>query len=197
VHDPALVGRLDDLGDALEERHELRKQHRPVIGQPALQREALHELHRDPQKPVVLLGAKRVDMRGVGVIEPRRQLRLAQEALDLDVVAAQPVVQHLDDGFTAKRWLLAAIHHAEPAFVESFAKHELSKFSPGKIVSVCHSRKTLAPAIRRLLVCATQSSIEHQSTNPTEASDRGSCAHIESHRVGDSAESRDVIESTS
>jgi hypothetical protein len=74
------------------------------------------------------------------MIEPRRQLRLAQKPLELDIVAAQPAMQHLDHGLTAKRGLFAAIHRAEAAFVESLAKHEFSHSSPGQIVLACHPR---------------------------------------------------------
>jgi hypothetical protein len=40
-----------DVGDALEERHELLERHRPVTGQPLGERDALDELHRDPEQP--------------------------------------------------------------------------------------------------------------------------------------------------
>jgi len=63
-------------GPEIEERHELIERHPPVGREPARERHALHELHRQPEQPIVL-GAERVDVRGIGVIEPRRELRLA------------------------------------------------------------------------------------------------------------------------
>jgi len=75
---------------------------------------------------------------GIGVIEPRCELGLAQEALHVGVASAQLPVEDLDDCFTAQRWLFAAIHRAEPAFVEQLAKDEPSNFSPAKIVFACH-----------------------------------------------------------
>jgi len=51
---------------ALEERHELAERHRAVRGQPLGERYPLHPLHRDPEQPVVLLDAERVDVGGVG-----------------------------------------------------------------------------------------------------------------------------------
>ena len=95
-------------------------------------------IHGDPQESVLLLGTERVDVRGIGVIEPRRQLRLAQEALELGVVAAQPAVQHLDDGLAPEDWLVAAIHLAEPAFVEWLAKNVVSNLSPEQGVGIRH-----------------------------------------------------------
>jgi len=100
----------------------------------------MNRLHRNPQQAIILLGAKRVDVRGVGMIEQRGQLRLAQEALDLNVVAAQQVVQHLDDGFPPERFLSAAIDPAEPALVEGLEEDEISDLSPDKLVVLCHRR---------------------------------------------------------
>jgi hypothetical protein len=144
---------LHDRGDALEERHELRKRHRAVRGQPLGEGDPLHALHGDPQQAIVLLDAERVDVGGVGVVEPRRELGLAQEALHDDVAPAQLGVQDLDDRFSSKQWLLAAIHGSETAFADPLAKHELSNLSPGKVVFVWHPRGNVTPAIRRWLVC--------------------------------------------
>jgi hypothetical protein len=89
VHDPALVGRLDDLRDAFEERHELLERQGTSIAQPATEGGALHHLHRDPEQAIVGLDPEGVYVRGVGMIEPRRELRLALEALQDLIVAAE------------------------------------------------------------------------------------------------------------
>ena len=86
MHDAARVRRLDDLGDALEKRNELREGHRPLRLQPLAERDALDELHRDPAH-AVLFDAERVDVRGVRVIEPRGQPRLAHEPLRRSILA--------------------------------------------------------------------------------------------------------------
>ena len=59
--------------------------------------------------------------------KPRRQLRLAHEALQYDIIAAQPLVQHLDHRLAAEQRLLTAIHRAEAALVDPFAEHELAQ----------------------------------------------------------------------
>jgi hypothetical protein len=55
VHDAAIVRGVHDLGDALEEHHELPERHRAVPGQPLGKRDSLHALHGDPQQLVPLL----------------------------------------------------------------------------------------------------------------------------------------------
>ena len=59
-----------DLGDPLEERHKLLKRHRTVRSQPLGERDTMNTLHGNPPKLVVLLDAERVDVGGVGMVEP-------------------------------------------------------------------------------------------------------------------------------
>jgi len=48
--------------------------------------------------------------------------------------------------------LLAAVHRAETAFVESLEKYVLANGSPEKVDVACHPRAAnVTPAIRRLL----------------------------------------------
>ena len=70
VHDAMLVRGLHDLGDPLEERHKLLKRHRTVRSQPLGERDTMNTLHGNPPKLVVLLEAERVDVGGVGMVEP-------------------------------------------------------------------------------------------------------------------------------
>ena len=133
VDDAVLVHAVHDLGEALEERHHLVDRQRALVRDPPVERRAAHELHRDPHDAVGL-GAERVDVRGVRMVEPRRQPRLAQEALDRDVARAQPAVQDLDDGLAAEQRLLGAIDRAEPAFADALAQDELSQRPARKLV---------------------------------------------------------------
>ena len=84
MHDPLLVGGVHDLADPLEQRHEPLQRDRPLGLEQLGQRRAAHELHGDPQE-AVLLGAERVGMRGVGMIESRGEAGFTQEALDSGV----------------------------------------------------------------------------------------------------------------
>src|SRR5262249_9645080 len=138
MDDPAVVGGLDDLGDALEERHELLEREGPTLAQPAIERGALHHLHRDPEQAVVMLDAERIDVGRVGMIEPRRELRFAHEALQHNIVAAEALVKHLDDGFATEQRLLAPVHRAESALVDSLTKYELADHPSAEIFAFPH-----------------------------------------------------------
>ncbi len=139
VDDPALVGGVDDIGDALEERHELRERHRPVRLQPVVEGDALHQLHRDPEQTVVFI-AERIDVRRVGVIELRCELRFAPEAIERSVAALPPLMQHLDDRAAPERWLLAAVHHRTAALADLLAEDEIPQLAPCELCHrpVCH-----------------------------------------------------------
>jgi hypothetical protein len=72
-------------------------------------------------------------MCGIGVVEPRREPGLAQKALHGDVAPAQPLVQDLDDRFSSKLWLLAAIDLAVSTFANRLAKNEPADGAPGQV----------------------------------------------------------------
>jgi hypothetical protein len=86
----------------------------------------MNALHGDPQQPVALLGAKRVDMRGVGVVEQARELGLAHEALHGGVASAEPAVQDLDHRLSPKPWLVGAVHGPVPALADRLAQDVLT-----------------------------------------------------------------------
>jgi hypothetical protein len=138
VDDAALVRGLHDLGHALEERHELVERQRAALAQPVIERDALHHLHRDPEQAIGVLDAERVHVGGVRVVQPRRELGLAHEALQHDVVPAQPLVQHLDDGLATQERLLTAIDRTKTTGVDSFAKNEFSDGTAAKVLAVTH-----------------------------------------------------------
>jgi hypothetical protein len=88
----------------------------------------MHQLHRDPEHPIVVLDAERVDVRDLRVVEPRRKLGLAHEALQHHFVAAQPLMQDLDHRLAPEQRLLAAVHGAKVALVDdALAEHELAE----------------------------------------------------------------------
>lgn len=78
MYDVVLVRGVDDLGDVLEERDELIERHRAARGEPRLEGVAVDELHRDPEQAIGFVGAERVDVRGVGVIEHRSELNASR-----------------------------------------------------------------------------------------------------------------------
>jgi hypothetical protein len=71
-----LVRGVHDLADPIEEGDQPLERQPALRVEQAVQRGAAHELHRDPEHAVGLV-AELVDVRGVGVIEPRRELGLA------------------------------------------------------------------------------------------------------------------------
>src|SRR5262249_31539001 len=81
---------------------------------------------------------ERVDVRGIGMIEPRCQLRFSQESLHDHVVAAQPLMQDLDDGFAPQKRLLAAVHRAEPARADLLTKDELADRPSRELLAIRH-----------------------------------------------------------
>ena len=82
MDDAEVVRAVDDLAQPPEQRAEDRRRDRAAAVDELVERRAAHVLHRDPQLAVGL-GAERVDVRRVRVVEPRRELGLAQEPLDL------------------------------------------------------------------------------------------------------------------
>jgi len=135
VHDAGLMRSLHDRSDALEERHELSQRHRAMCRHPLSERDPVNTFHGYPEQSVVLLDAKRVDVCGIGMVEPRREPGLAQKASHDHAASTQLTVQDLDDRFSSKQRLLAGIHGSETARSDSPAKDELSKSSPGQIVA--------------------------------------------------------------
>ena len=91
-----------------------------------IERLAADVLHRDPQDAVGL-GAERIDVRRVRVVEPRRELGLAQEALDPVRDARDLAAQHLDDHGAIERRLLGEEHLARAALAEPLDDRELAE----------------------------------------------------------------------
>src|ERR1041385_4046825 len=147
MNDPALVRDMHDLGETLEERYELLERHAAVLGEPAAQRDALDELHRDPHQAVIL-DAECVDVRCVGVIDLTREQRFSREALRLHVAANGSLVQDLHHSSTAKCLLRRAVDGAEASAVESLAQREPAEHATGEIIDVRHPAGTLTSGSR-------------------------------------------------
>ncbi|HEX3765159.1 MAG TPA: hypothetical protein VHW23_40965 [Kofleriaceae bacterium] len=123
VDDAALVRGVHRVRHALEERDELVEWHRPVLLEPRGQRDALNQLHRDPEQVGVLVHAKRVDVSGERVVEARCELRLAQKPLIRHVIV---LPQHLDDNVTLEQRLLGPIDGAVPALPDLLEQNKLA-----------------------------------------------------------------------
>jgi hypothetical protein len=85
----------------------------------------------------------------IGMIEARGELGLAHEALKDDVVATESLVEHLDDGLATEEWLLAAVHCAESALVDSLAKDKLADHATAEVFAFPHPVPTLSPRAER------------------------------------------------
>jgi Cdc6-like AAA superfamily ATPase len=72
-------------------------------------------------------------MSGERMIEPRRELRFAQEALLSSIVALSARMQHLDDSIAPERGLFAAIYNRVATVADLLAQNELAQRAPGEI----------------------------------------------------------------
>ena len=86
----------------------------------------MHQLHRDPEQAIVFV-TECVDVRRVGMIELRCELRLAPKAIERSVAALPALVQHLDDRAAPELWLLAAVHHRAAALTDRLAEDEIAQ----------------------------------------------------------------------
>jgi len=103
MDDAAIVRRMNHLGEALEERHELVERHRPVCGQPLLERDAVDQLGREPLQAGFTVEPDVVDVRRVGMLELRhRHVALQRGFIGL-------LVQHPDDHVSLEEPLLPPI----------------------------------------------------------------------------------------
>jgi hypothetical protein len=134
VHDARVVRALDDLRDALEQRHELLGRQRAALVEPARKRRPVHHLHRDPEQPVDL-DPECIDVRRVRMVEPRGELGLAQEPPHDGLVVAQPLVQHLDHRSAPERLLLTAVDRPVAALTDPLADDELADRAPAHAIA--------------------------------------------------------------
>src|SRR5262249_19527459 len=107
-----------------------------------------HQLHRDPQDAVGL-GAERIDVRGVRMIEARRQPRLAHEPLNRLLIGAMVLAQDLDDRLTLEQRLLGAMDAAELPLADLLAEHEISESPALQPVDTAHRVILSQPPCRR------------------------------------------------
>ena len=116
----------------------------PVGGEDLVEVAAIHELHRDEQRPIVGL-AEVEDVDGVGVVEPACGLGFTLEARDGACVLLQRGVQQLQHHRLLEHQLVGAVDAAHPALSEQllhpvFPGHHLAEVRvplllPGQRVS--------------------------------------------------------------
>ena len=123
MHDAELVSGMHDLAQPCEQRREHTRRHRAAPRDELVERHALDVLHRDPQHAVGL-GAERIDVRGVRVVETRRELGLAQEPLDAIRRGRDLAAQDLDHCGATELHLLRTKHFARAALAEPLHDHE-------------------------------------------------------------------------
>ena len=121
VDDPVAVRegeRAQDLARVLDRDRDRR---RPVADEQLLQRPPVEVLHRD------VVGALRLaaveDRDDVRVVEARRALRLAAEALDELLVGGVPLVQQLQRDLPAELLVLGEVDVGHPARAELALDH--------------------------------------------------------------------------
>src|SRR5678816_2621143 len=133
MHDALPVSRVNDLGDPLEQRHEAVERDRPLRLDQVAERAAANQLHRDPQHPIGL-GARRVRVRGVRMVESRREPRLAQEPLDGR--RGTVVANDLDRDLALEPALLGAVDHALTAAIDELDQPKLAELATDQLVSI-------------------------------------------------------------
>ena len=117
VDDPGRVGGVERLGDLAEQRRRPRRRQRALaVDQPA-QVAALDQAHRDDQLAVDL--ARVVDRDRRRVVEPRRQPRLAQEALPERGIARELAGDHLQRHRPVEAEVGGTVDDAHPATGEA------------------------------------------------------------------------------
>jgi hypothetical protein len=93
VDDPLRVGGVERVGDLAEQVDRLLGGQRPAVGDPPLEVAPADQPHRDHQLAVLV--ERVVDGDDARVLEPRREPRLAQEALAEALVVGQVGGDHL------------------------------------------------------------------------------------------------------
>jgi hypothetical protein len=114
MHEAALMGGVERLRDLTGDRHRPLGGQRCAVAHQGPQIEAVDVAHRDEQAAVELAGV--IDRNHIGVIEARRQPRLAQEPLAEALVLREPRRQHLQGDRAVKPRIASEIHlaHAAP-----------------------------------------------------------------------------------
>ena len=165
VDDALLVRGVHDLADALERTARSARAAARPARQQLLERRAAHQLHRDPEDAVGL-GAERVDVRRVRMVEPRREPRLAQEALNRLLGGAMIRAQDLDHRLALEQRLLGAIDAPKP-LPHLLAHHEVAEGPAYQPVDTAHRVILSRPPWSR--------NARHSSARPRHSSRSGRC----------------------
>ena len=116
MDEPARVGRVEGGGQLVEQRRRPRRRQRTLRGQQAAQVGPLHVAHRDEQRPLRLAGL--VDGNDVGVLDRRRQPRLAQKAGPEALVPGELGRQQLERHLASEPLLVGEEDGAHPPAAE-------------------------------------------------------------------------------
>ena len=115
MDDPALVRRLQPLGDLEEQRNRFVHRDRPSRD-PLREVFALHQLH--DQEPCVAVGLKSMNGRNVRMVQGGERLRLALEPSQPLLVFGERFRQHLDRHLTLELRVARPIHLSHAARTE-------------------------------------------------------------------------------
>ena len=143
MDDPLLVRGVHDLAELVEQRHESLEPQRALLLDQLVERRAADQLHRRPQRPVVLR-AERVDVRGIGMVELRGEARLAEEPCD--VLRRADRGADLDHGLAPEQRLFGPVHHTEPTGPDLLAHDEVAERAADQRCVRSHRGATLSHA---------------------------------------------------
>jgi len=126
MHDALLVRGCEDLAELVEQRHEAFELDAALRGEQLVEWRAAHELHRDPQEAIGL-GAERVRVRRIRMVELRSELRLPEEPLDHVAGFTVSCMKDLDHRLSREQRLLREVHGTEAAFTELLLYDEVTE----------------------------------------------------------------------
>ena len=124
VDQAARVRRVQRARELPDQRHRPLRRQRPLPTQQLRQVDAVDEPHRDVQQPVRL--ARLVDRDDRGVLDRRRQPRLAQEPLAIGAVVGERRPQQLQRDLAPEPQVLGAVDDAHSAAAEQRVDDDMS-----------------------------------------------------------------------
>ena len=124
MHEPLFGGKRQRVHQLLADAHHPHLVERTGVRLHVLvERPARHQLHRDVGHALLL--AEGVYLRDVRVVEPRRGLRLALEALHERRVGSKFLEHHLDRHLAVEHLVAREVHAAHAAMPQLLLKQEV------------------------------------------------------------------------
>ena len=125
-----------------------------LVGEPALERSARDELHREEH--LVVEHADVVDGDDVGVREPRHRLRLAQQARAAPCPSRPvPGLEQLERDLAIELGIVRAVDDAHRAGADAFDDDVTADSSAGLEIAGCHARWSCAgPTVLQMSPCS-------------------------------------------